>query len=446
MPIELEGYFLAKARSSQLRSTACEDLKNARSHDDNPTARVCAMGQQMFIRGGEVECTRIDGADPNALLACLTEFELYECEVEGSCEGGGTVPHELDSSIHHTVWIAGNRRLQSTTARETARVLEEQVNALNSTCRFGHEGVLCDVCINGYHRNSVRECVPCPEGSAGPVFAGIGAICLLVGLFMYVQNECSTATETAQACTDRAARGATVLRRACGARVRSMTPKSIRRRMSSRRREAPVRPYPSWHRYVTAFSAGLFLNEDRTMLFIGFIQVLTEFESTFDLQWPSLLTDIWEARDCGGFATDDTITFYACTQRTKLFNLDVAEVASASCANREHVNFFNDFFVVVCVPVVLTLVIYCGYKSRTRAVRRKIEYVLLPHQPVVALLMSTLQSTRLEAVCLGDNAPERQRGRQGACRCGSSYEGAQGCASVEYTNAHRCDKPKVWGL
>lgn len=140
-----------------------------------------------------------------------------------------------------------------------------------------------------------------------------------------------------------------------------------------------MRPYPSWHRYVTAFSAGLFLNEDRTMLFIGFIQVLTEFESTFDLQWPSLLTDIWEARDCGGFATDNTITCYACTQRTKLFNLDVAEVASASCANREHVNFFNDFFVVVCVPVVLTLVIYCGYKSRTRAVRRQIEYVLLRH-------------------------------------------------------------------
>ena len=252
LPREQPGYWLGPARKSVVEGDDCAELVADQRH---PTTglEVCHLGQRPAVRSdGAYECTARPNTSPELLYACATGMEFYECEAPNACVGGSSAPHPVDYVDPVDTWLPSRRRLGAAAANTTS----------NSTCRPGHEGVLCAQCLDGYVLNKEKLCDECPESTLLVYLAVAGLTISMLALFWYVDGGGAGSEEKLERTT-----GPWCSCCRCG----PCTPRDSMGRdalISNRMSRTP-----SLVEYVKSLVDGVIEQPDKVMLLISFVQV-----------------------------------------------------------------------------------------------------------------------------------------------------------------------------
>lgn len=271
-PRELPGYWLSHARTSVINSAECETLDALRRHPDTG-AIVCHHGEQPTVRvDGTVECNPQTQVSPEAMFACGTGFEMYPCPNPDACLGGASTPHDAELVTADSTWFR--------------RRLDESGDARGHTCREGHTGVMCARCETHFVLDKARLCSKCPENNAWLYLALVAVATASLFVFLYVDDGNPISDEHINEC-----RGAIVDMLRCRCCRRSKT-----RRKSRKPTPRPLKPTPSLVAYVRSLIAGVLEQPDKLMLVVAFVQIISQFTTTYNVQWPVSLTGFMQVR------------------------------------------------------------------------------------------------------------------------------------------------------
>lgn len=220
----------------------------------NTGAQTCQLGQRPSLRSdGAVECFERPDTQADTLYACATGMEFYECEAEGACEGGSSLPHPVEYVDPVDTWLPNRRRLAEGAEAATA----------NSTCRNGHVGVLCAQCSPGFVMNKQRLCEECPESTMMVYVAGAALLVGVVALYSYVDGGSSSGDADLE--EDNAPWCACCRVGCCKPQATAKTKKRTAKKKLSRT--------PSLMAYAKALVSGIIEQPDKFMLLVSFVQV-----------------------------------------------------------------------------------------------------------------------------------------------------------------------------
>lgn len=277
-PKEQPGYWLGPARRSLRESSKCSDLDDMRRHPATGEA-VCHLGQYASVRGdASLECLPTGDATEDELYACTTGLELYECPAEDACEGGGFQPHPVEYVDHVDTWLHA-RRLDAD-GPPTRRL---DVAGVNSTCRVGHMGVLCAQCEPGFVLNKQMLCDECPESNTIVYLVAAVVLCGLVAVYTYIDGGVSGDDDEIK----------TPSKARCS-KCRCLCCKRVPTQSTQRRSKMPRTP--TFAQYINALVKGMIEQPDKVMLLVSFAQIMSEFSQTYEVQWPSSLTQAFDVR------------------------------------------------------------------------------------------------------------------------------------------------------
>lgn len=253
LPREQRGFWLGPARASVVDGDDCAELQADRLHPTTGLA-VCHMGQRPSVRSdGAYECTERPDTSPELLYACVTGMEFYECEAEDACEGGSSAPHPVDYTDPVDTWLPNRRRLSVAPVVNTTS---------NSTCREGHESVLCAQCSAGYVLNKDKLCEECPESTVLVYLAVAALVIGALALYWYVDGGGAVAEDTIK---EQSGPWCSCCRCGpCKPRTLAASQTLIRKRM---------RRTPSLAQYLKSLIDGVIEQPDKAMLLISFVQV-----------------------------------------------------------------------------------------------------------------------------------------------------------------------------
>ena len=277
-PVEQEGFWMGPARQSIVNGDDCAGVHEARLHPDTGVA-VCNFGERPIVRNdGSVECESLplSEASPELLFACgegLELYELYECPSEDACEGGSDTPHSDTLSHSPPTWF---RRLS-----EADEVANSEVEA-STTCREGHVGILCARCEPNWVMSKSEVCEPCPENFLWLYATAIVGGTAVLGLWGYIDGGNPIPTEEIAA----------LFHRCCSCFVRKKKKKK-RKRLHKLHKSPPVVAYAK--RVVKS----VIEQPDKYMLLVSFVQVCSEFASTYTIPWPDSLMNMMKVRCTG---------------------------------------------------------------------------------------------------------------------------------------------------
>ena len=244
----------------------CSDIESARVHPTLGFA-VCQLGQFPSIRNdGSLECVTDRSLNPDDLFACVTGMEFYECPTPDACLGGSWQPHAVEY-VDPVTWL------------HPRRLAVMPVLAANSTCHDGHVGVLCSLCETNYVPNKQGMCEGCPSTNlVAYIVAAVVGIGLLL-LYTYIDGG-SPAAEVPAADS----------RRGCCCCRRTAQAGTTKR--------PKMRRTPSLMQYASSLVKGVIEQPDKVMLLVSFMQVMSEFSQTYNVQWPAAMTDAFQVRGC----------------------------------------------------------------------------------------------------------------------------------------------------
>ena len=179
---------------------------------------------------------------------------FYQCPVPDSCLGNQ--------------WVNGTTLLQN-----------DRMQPRCGNCKKGHHGILCSICEEGYTSDMSGACYPCSEPPAN-IFTGISMLAALVGVvFLFLLLGMAKATKTA---------------------IKEAKKEEKEKEKEKENREADAKATT----HVT--NAGKNLKNSsrsrfgrslssKSKILIGFVQVFTALNVTYDVPWPQGMADLMNA-------------------------------------------------------------------------------------------------------------------------------------------------------
>jgi len=274
-PVEMPGFWLGQARRSIQQSAACAQLQLRRfasgtTAEGNPQ---CAFG--LYARqgsSGDVECEPVRDVDAEVLFACGMGLELYKCPVPEACRGGASFAHSAQSVSELPTW-AGRHLLRDNPD-------PDGTSPTASTCREGHIGPMCAECEQGFVMDKSQLCAPCPDHNMWlyAVGAAITVGGLLLGIHVYGGNPIPV----------EALRRTTMAKCVCRSRTAAKPRHSLGPKLRPKR--------PPWSAYISCLTKAAMAQPDKYMMILSFVQICSQFKSTYQLEWPVSLLSLMKVR------------------------------------------------------------------------------------------------------------------------------------------------------